>query len=170
MLSLDGSRELQNHLEEGNELTMDTILDHYCARPNTTLFNSMNLYNFSQSYRTPKRVGDDLIHRKKQVVVIVRPICSPDPSGPKYEQYCRQKLMLHQPFRQIEDLLGATCDTYPDAYSLFLRSGSVPPSLADDVLRLEAAERENHGDNTSEVSFMTFQYPVSLYCYIACVY
>ena len=170
VLSLDGSRELQHRLEEGNELTMDTILDHYCARPNTTLFNSMNLYNFSQSYRTPKRVGDDLIHRKKKVVVIVRPICSPDPSGPKYEQYCRQKLMLHQPFRQIEDLLGATCDTYPDAYSLFLRSGSVPSSLADDVLRLEAAERENHGDNTSEVSFMTFQYPVSLYCYIACVY
>ena len=42
------------------------------------------------------------------MVVIACCYCSPDPEGPKYEQYCMQKLMQHQSFRQLEDLLGAS--------------------------------------------------------------
>ena len=70
-----------------------------------------------------------------EVVVIVRRYCSPDPEGPKYEQYCRQKLMIHQSFRQVDELLGA-CDKHSSAYHQFLRCGKVPPSLADDIHRI----------------------------------
>ena len=149
-LSLDGSRQLDDQLEEGESVTVDSLLDHYCARPSTPLFDAMTLLEFVQTYRTPKRAGDDLTRRKKEVVVIPRPFCSPDPKGPKYEQYCRQKLMLHQPFRQLDELLGNS-DSHSTAYSRFLQSSSVPPSLADDIYRLEAAGRENSGNNNEEV-------------------
>ena len=148
-LSLDGSRELEDQLEEGENVTVDSQLDHYCARPSTPHFEGMTLLEFVSSYKTPKRAGDDPILRVKKVVVIVRPFCSPDPRGPNYEQYCRQKLMLFQPFRQLEELLG-TSDTHSAAYSLFLQTGAVPPSLAEDIQRLEAAGRETPSNNHGE--------------------
>ena len=113
----------------------------------------MTLLKFVQWYKTPKRAGQDITRRKKAVVVIVRPICSPDPAGSNYEQYCRQKLMLHQPFRQVDELLGSS-DNYSDAYTLYLQTGRVPPSLADDIRRLEAAGRNHQDNNVSEVSFI----------------
>ena len=96
----------------------------------------------------PKTVGEALIPRRKEVVVIPRPYVSPDPEGPKYEQYCKQKLMMHLPFRQLEDLLGE-CDTYAAAYTLYLLSGNAPPSLADDIHCLETAERERRQRSTN---------------------
>ena len=98
--------------------------------------------------RIPKRNGDDLVPRK-EVVVIARPYCSPNPEGPQYEQYCRYKLMIHQPFRQVDELVGA-CDKHSSAYHQFLRCGEVPPSLADDIHRLELEERENHCTDIDE--------------------
>ena len=91
ILSLDGSREVNNKLDEGKVVTIDSYLDHYCARPAKTEFQELTILQFVERYRIPKRIGDNLVHRKKEVVVIVRPYCSPDPEGPKYEQYCRQK-------------------------------------------------------------------------------
>lgn len=76
-------------------------------------------------------------------MVIVRPHCPPDPNGPKYEQYCRHKLMQHVPFRRQEDLMGAQHDTYAAAYAAFLQSGSVPPSLEDDISRLDQMNQHN---------------------------
>ena len=97
----------------------------------------------------PKSAGLDPTSRKKQVVVIVIPFCPPDPQGPKYEQYCRQKLMLHQPFRHLRELLGGL-ETHSEAYSAFLRSNTVPPSLADDIHRLEAAQTVHREENYDE--------------------
>ena len=78
--------------------------------------------------------------------MIVIPFCSPDPQGPKYERYCRQKLMLHQPFWLLHELLGGL-ETHSQAYSAFLQSTTVPPSLADAIHRLEAAHRVDREDN-----------------------
>ena len=33
IMSLDGSREVDNKLDEGKVVTIDSYLDHYCARP-----------------------------------------------------------------------------------------------------------------------------------------
>lgn len=151
ILSLDGSREVDDKLDEGQVVTVDSQLDHYCSRPTTPQFEDLTLLQFVQRYRIPKRVGDDLFRRRKEVVVIVRPYCSPDPNGPKYEQYSKQRLMTHQPFRQLEELLGV-CDTHSEAYSLYLQTGTVPPSLADDIHRLETAERED--TDADEVSVL----------------
>ena len=153
ILSLDGSREVDDKLEDDRAVTLDSQLDHYTARPTTPDFEELTLLQFVQRYRIPKRVDDDLVRRTKDVVVIPRPYCSPDPSGPNYEQYCRQKLMMHQPFRQLEDL-QAGCDSYAGAYSIFLQSGASPPSLADDIYRLQAMERENRDLNAEEVRYI----------------
>ena len=73
----------------------------------------------------------------------------PDPEGPKSEQYCRQMLMIHQSFCQVDELLGA-CDKHSYAYHQFLRCSKVPPSLADDIHRLELEERESHSTDNDE--------------------
>ena len=63
----------------------------------------------------PKELPAIPNRRRKDVVVTIRPYYSPDPNGPYYEQYCRQRLMLHVDFRQMSDLLGEN-DTYAAAY------------------------------------------------------
>ena len=147
ILSLDGSRQVDERLKEGNDVvTVDSQLDHYCARPATSHMEGLTLL---QRYRVSNRAGEEPACRRKEVVVIVHPFCSPDPQGTQYEQYCKQKPMLHQPFSQMEELLGP-CDSHSEAYTIFLQSGMVPATLADDIHRVEAAGREY---NAEEVSF-----------------
>ena len=106
ILSLDGSRQVDNDQEEGTAVvTLASQLDHYRSRPTTPHMEGLTLLEFVQRYRMPKSVGLNPVSRKKEVVVIVIPFCSPDPQGPKYERYCRQKLMLHQPFWHLDELL-----------------------------------------------------------------
>ncbi len=150
VLSLDGSRAVESKLQEGQPATAPSILDHYISRPTTTQFRDMTILHFTQKYTMPKDLGSDPCHRRKDVVVIVRPFCSPDPSGPNYEQYCRQKLMLHKPFRQQEELLGG-CDSYAAAYAVFLQSGNLPPSLQNDIHRLEQQSQLTSEDVSTEV-------------------
>ena len=83
-------------------------------------------------------------------MVIVRPFCSPDPNGPNYEQYCRQKLMLYKPFRRQQELMGEG-DTYATAYAVFLQSGNVPHSLEDDIHRLEQQSQQTSENDSLEV-------------------
>ena len=133
-------------LDEGKVITNDSYLDHYSARPATADFQDLTILQFVERYRIPKRISDNLVCRKKEVVVIVRPYCFPDPEGPKYEQNCRQKLMIHQPFYQEDEILGA-CDKHSSAYHQFLRCGK---ALADDIHRLELEERESHSNDIDE--------------------
>ena len=83
----------------------------------------------------PKTVGAEPTRRSRRIVVIPRPYVSPDPAGDKYEQYCRQSLMQHKCFRQMDDLLSGY-DSYIGAYAAFLRSGHILPCLEDDMYRL----------------------------------
>ena len=124
--------------------TVASILDHYIQRPTTQVSEEMKLLHCAQNYSKPKETGSEP-QRHKMKVVIVRPYCSLDPNGPNYEQYCQQKLMLHKPFRQVDELRGE-CDTFAAAYSTFLQSGNVPQSLEDDIKRLE----QKHSQNTEE--------------------
>ena len=146
-LGLDGSREVAGELHESRSVTVDSQLDHYCARPANRHFESLTLVNFVQKYSAPKEVGKPPVLRRKEVIVIPRPYCSPDPKGPRYEQYCKQQLMKHKPFRQVDELL-ADHETYADAYRAFLEEDNdIPESLAEDIHRLEVAERENREAN-----------------------
>ena len=160
MLSLDGSRAVEDHLEEGQPATALSMLDHYIGRPTTPQFNDMTLLHFAQQYTMPKELGSNPSCRRKKVVVIVRPFCPPDPNSPKYEQYCRQKLMLYKPFRRQEELV-AEDDTYAAAYAVFLQSGNAPCSLEDDIHRLEQRPHQPSEDDNTEV-FIMFR----LYMYI----
>ncbi len=95
VLSLDGSRQVNDNLKESTVVTMDSQLDQYCARPATPHFENLTLLQFLKKYRMARRVGDNLFRRKREVVVIVCPYCSPDLNGPQYEKYCKQKLMIN---------------------------------------------------------------------------
>ena len=70
------------------------------------------------------------------------------PDGPKFEQHYKQKLMLYQLFRQLEELLRS-CDSHKAAYS---RTGTVPASLKDDNHRLNAVKREDCNADADEVN------------------
>ena len=87
VLSLDGSRAVDEHLHEDQPATVLSALDHYVSRPDTALFQSMTLLHFVQQYTMPRESNTEPSRRKNNVVVIIRPYCSPDPHGPKYEQY-----------------------------------------------------------------------------------
>ncbi len=58
------------NLDDERAVTLHSQLDHYCARPATPQLEQLNILQFVQRYRIPKRVGDDLIHRRKEVVII----------------------------------------------------------------------------------------------------
>ena len=150
MLSLDGSRAVEEQLNEGQPATTLSILDHYIARPTTPQFRDRKLLHFAQQYTMPKEVGSDPSCRRKDVVVIVRPYLSAEPSSTNYEQYCRQKLMFYKPFHYEEELLGEA-DTFADAYATFLQSDDVPTSLEDDIHRLEQQIQPSSSDDNADV-------------------
>ena len=114
---------------------MPNAVDHYRSRSKTTHFNDMTLLQFVQQYKMPKKVGAEPVHRNKDVIVMMCPYCTPNPEGPKYELYGRQKLMQHVPFCQQEELLDDN-ETYKAVYANFLLSGSVPLELDNDLYRL----------------------------------
>ena len=134
ILSLDGSRQVQERPDDGETATASSVLDHYIHRPQNSTFEFMTLLHFSQHYSMPKELGTTPKHHKMKIVS-VRPYCSPDPNGPQYEQYCKQKLMLHVPFRHV-DVLKGTCESFTEAYAIFLQTDNVPSSLEDDIRRL----------------------------------
>ena len=72
----------------------------------------------------PKNVGEEPVYRRKMVVVRVRPHCSPDISGPQYEQYCQQKLILHRSFREYQQL-KAGHDTLRPLLAIFSQAASL---------------------------------------------
>ena len=158
LVSSDGSREVDDNLEADKPVTVKSQLDQYCARQDTGDFNKLTLLEFVKQYKIPKKKGVAFVTRNKEVLVIPRPYCSPDPDGPLYEQYCRQKLMLHQPFRQLEDWL-AGYQSREDAYAAFLTE-KAPISLADDIQQLEMAQKEKcvNDDNEIRDDMYTFGY------------
>ena len=89
VLSLDGSRAVEDQLEEGQHATAPSIVDHYMHRPSSSEFSNITLMDFAREYSMPKVLGSEPPRRSKRIVVIPRPYCSRDSAGPKYEQYCR---------------------------------------------------------------------------------
>ena len=173
VLSVDGTRAVELNSEEDEPATALSILDHYIAHPSTCCFDSMTLLQFTRSYSMPKELSMVPKRRRKDVVVTVRPYYSLDPIGPNYEQYCRQRLMLHITFRHMSDLLGEN-DTYAAAYHQMLQSANLPPSLEEDVRTLEQFEIQQltQDDNTvaddTEVHFDDFgNICIYLYLYVA---
>ena len=147
--SLDGSRAVEDFLEEGQRATALSIVDYYMGRPDSSHLNSM--LEFAHQYSMPKTLGAEPTPRSRHIVVIPLYV-SPDPAGEKYEQYCRQLLMQHKFFRQMDDLL-AGYDNYVDGYAAFLQSGHIPPCLEEDMyclLQLSKSTEENVED--TEVS------------------
>ena len=95
------------------------------------VIESCTLYHFAENYSTPRQGGEPK-PRNKNVVVIVYPHISPDPDDLNYEQYCRQKLMLHKPSRDESQLLNGH-DSFTEAYANYLNTGNVPACLSDDI-------------------------------------
>ena len=151
VLSLDGSRVVQDELSKGCHATAPSIVDHYCVRPSSPPLDSKTLLSFAEQYTMPKSLGAEPSRRSKGVVVIPRPYCCPDPNDTKYEQYCRQFLMQNQCFRNVTDLLSGH-QTYVEAYAAFLHTGNIPLSLEDDVYHLQQQAQHQSDENSTDVS------------------
>ena len=155
ILSLDGSRAVEDHLEEGQSATALSIVDHYMGRPDSPHFNSMTLLEFAWQYSMLKTLGAEPICRSRHIVVIPRPYVSSDPTGDNYEQYCCQSLMQHKCFRHMDNLLSGY-NNYIDAYAAFLQSGYIPPCLEDDMYHLSQLFQSTKDDTEdTEVSLHT---------------
>ena len=160
VVSLDGSRSVEELFQDGQRATAPSYLDHYINRPSTSTFEDITILHFAQKYTISRNAQVQPSRRRKDAVVVIRPFCSPDPNGPHYEQYCRQKLMQYIPFlRQQEQLLGES-ESYAAAYAIFLQSGNAPPCLADDIHRLEQeshqVQQENESTAEPEVGIFRF--------------
>ena len=154
ILSLDGSRLVEQNLREGQPATIPSILDYYLARPSTPLFNNITLLNFAKGYCMPKEPSTEPNHRRKEVILVVRPYYPPDHNGPNYENYCHQKLMIYMSFRHVSDILGEH-DTFAEAYANFLLSSNAP-SLQDDIHLLEQQPVSDSNSEDSEVTLHDF--------------
>lgn len=148
ILSVDGFRVVEDRLEAGQPATALSQLDHYMARPVLPPFDNMSLLQFVQKFFMPKELQAELslTCRSKAVIVIVRPHYSPDCQGPQYEQYCRQRLVLHMPFHTWQEVLGAF-NTAVEACRHYLHSGSIPSSLEEDLHRLDQEQQHQCKDS-----------------------
>ena len=159
VLSLDGSHILQNTTQDDQVATALSIFDHYVRRPSSPEFNTMTLLTFAKCYTMPKEPSVHPTRRRKDVVVVMRPYCSPDPNSPNYEQYCKQKMMLHVQFRQLSDLL-VHHKTFVEAYQHYLLSADVPLSLDEDIHRLQEVDTnsddEDDGGENNEVCYQQY--------------
>ena len=63
--------------------------------------------------------------------------------------------MLYVPFRHI-DQLKRECETFLQAYSIFLNSTNVPASLEDVIRRLSERQPEQEDEDTNEVCMKYF--------------
>ena len=98
ILNLDGSRAVENRLEDGQSATALSIIDHYMGRPNSIHFNNMTLLEFARQYSMPKSLRAEPTHCSR--CIVVTPL-SADPASKKYEHYCHQSLMHHKSFRHM---------------------------------------------------------------------
>ena len=71
VLSLDGSREVDNNLEADKPVTVESQLDQYCARPDTVDFNQLSLLEFVEQYKISKKKGFSFVPRKKEVTSLL---------------------------------------------------------------------------------------------------
>ena len=149
ILSLDDCRIVEDHLDNERPTTAPSPLDHYIARPNSPLFQSMLLLHLTQNYSMPTAHRSEVVRRSKSVVVIVKPHLSSDTDGPQYEHYCKQQLKLCKPFRQISSLI-AGFDTFIEAYTAYARSNEIPLSLENDIQQINTRTSATHTDNQDD--------------------
>lgn len=65
--------------------------------------------------------------------------------------------MLYVPFRLV-DTLKKTCESFAEAYAIFLQADNVPQSLEEDIRRLrEQQEEDNDKDDEEELDITTRQ-------------
>ena len=57
VLSLDGSRAVEDRVHDDGRVTAPSTLDHYLVRPATPVFNNMTLLEFTQSYNHAQGAG-----------------------------------------------------------------------------------------------------------------
>ncbi len=66
ILSLDGSRAVEERLEEEQRATIPSIVDHYCVRPTAQPFEQMTLLGFARQYTMPITLGDEPSQRSNE--------------------------------------------------------------------------------------------------------
>ena len=102
-LSLDGLHVLCDNFHNDHLATKPYAIDLYRARPELLISKASPCSNLSGSTEC-QRIS--LLHPLYNQVCCVDfvTILPPNSDGSKYDQYCRQKLMLHKSFQRVQQL------------------------------------------------------------------
>jgi hypothetical protein len=156
LISTDPARQMMDYRRtalEGEEIFAPNAIDRYVERvsENKNLSDQerrvlprLSLYRFNSEYdvRTSKK------RLSNKVIVSVMPKFSSDPNGDDYEEYCKQQLILHKPFRRAVGGLKGNAESWAEAYATALEDGSLrPPEL---LHRPAAPEDEDEANSDTE--------------------
>ena len=83
ILSLDGFHAVEHHLEEGQNVTALSNVDHYIGRPNSSHFNTMTFLEYARQYSMPKTSELSQLPGVDILLFIPRLYVSPNLSGEK---------------------------------------------------------------------------------------
>ena len=152
VLAIDGSVDEHGRLTVERELASGTArkcdLDKYVARDPERETLSMVEY-FKKHYRTRRnsRGGERDAVRRKELIVRVVPRLVACPSDPeRHIRFCRQQLVLHKAFRQVEQLTAGYADAI-DAYNAWIQSQESSEPDAD--IEAEAANYQRDSEDES---------------------
>ncbi|KAF5331234.1 hypothetical protein D9611_013064 [Ephemerocybe angulata] len=139
--------EGQPDISAEDAVTGQSWLQRYMGRAenleNLSLHDMMTGYAWRKSEWRKRR-------EKKEVILRVFPRYSPNPESPQYENYCRTKVVLHHPFRQLSDLRTDENQPWAQVFARCRVEGHVHPK---DTLRCwehENRELEEEEDDEDE--------------------
>ena len=156
-LSKDGAlRAISTNNDEDNDpldtdtrtLTGESWLQRYTSR--AIALNDLSLYEVCCKYNWR---GNEWRRRREKTTVILRtyPRLSPNPDHPDYEQYCRIKVLLHHPFRNLDDLTKRE-DGTEHSFAEVFADCQVHHHHPRDTLRNLAPEAQNDEDEDEEIN------------------
>lgn len=132
-----GYRELAAHEgdtelavgEDENLVTDDSWLQRYMKRPlemeSLSLQNVLSTYSWQKSKWCKKRDATKAVSR-------VYPRFSPNPEDDHYDEYCRTKVILHHPFRDLNTIRDSDDQPWAEIFAQCRGGGHIHPK---DTLR-----------------------------------
>jgi hypothetical protein len=128
--------------EEDPSLTSDSWLQRYMKRSpemeDLSLQDVMTRYTWRKSEWRKKR-------EKTRTILRVYPRFSPNPEDDRYDEFCRTKVLLHHPFRDLEAIRDAEDQPWAEIFARCRASQHIHPK---DTLR--CWEEENREEDVED--------------------
>jgi ATP-dependent DNA helicase PIF1 len=151
-IGTDGAfRQLGTNVDEADAegdrtVTSDSAIQRYMKRP--PKMEALSIHHVLTKYAWKK---SEWRRRKEKTDVLLRvfPRFSPDPQGDSYEDFCRTKVILHHPFRDLNAIRESEEQSWSEFYAKCHADGHEDPK---DTLRCwEGEHREQEATEDEEL-------------------